>query len=345
MKIGLIGRVADGIDLFDGQTIKTRNLKRLLCEIDNTEVYIVDTYNYKKRFFQVLYNTFIALKTCDKIVISISINGRKFFFPFLYYVNKLFNKDIYHSLIGGRLVLNIKEHPRWIKYVRSFSANWVESKEIVEDLSKLGIKNGVYFPNFKYIKELNKNELVYTKRAPYKYCMFCRIQKQKGVLDAIQAIKAVNQAAGKIIAILELYGPIDSDFCAEFNDSVAMNKEYVCYMGCVDANQSVPVIKEYFAMLFPTQYYNEGIPGSIVDSLISGVPIISRKWHYCDEMLQDGYTGYVYDFEKPWLLKDLIRKSIDECDSFNNFKVNCLAEGKKYLPEKAKKIIQNSFKQ
>lgn len=45
MKVALVGRVATEIELYDGQTVKTRNLYYLLKEIEDFDnVFLVDTY-------------------------------------------------------------------------------------------------------------------------------------------------------------------------------------------------------------------------------------------------------------------------------------------------------------
>jgi len=180
MRIALIGRVAKHVELFDGQTVKTRYFYELLkdiCDVD--DVLLVDMYEYKKHFFKVLIQSIVALIKCDKIVLLISINGRKFFFPFFFYLNKIFKKDIYHSLIGGRLANNIEKYPSWRKYINSFKVNWVESCEMVSKLKKMGVKNAEYLPNFKKINIINKNEITPYIKYPYEFCTFSRVQKKK----------------------------------------------------------------------------------------------------------------------------------------------------------------------
>jgi glycosyltransferase involved in cell wall biosynthesis len=51
--------------------------------------------------------------------------------------------------------------------------------------------------------------------------------------------------------------------------------EYVVYGGVVPFNKSVEVLKDYFAVLFPTYYEGEGFAGTIIDAHSAGVPIIA----------------------------------------------------------------------
>lgn len=345
MKVALIGRVAAGKGLFDGQTIKTRNLYELLKTMDGIEeVMLVDTYEYKKHIGSVFLKTVQAMKKCDKIVLSVSINGRKIFFPLLYYLNKIFKKEIYHSLIGGRLAIHVRQNPSWIKYVNSFKVNWVECKEIQRDLAKIGVTNGVYLPNFKNISVVKVNEITPYYGDTYKFCIFSRVQKKKGIEDAVYAIKAVNRKISAKKASLDIYGPIDEEYKAEFQKLVNEHSEYVSYLGCVEADKSVEAIKGYYALIFPTRYFNEGVPGTIIDALAAGMPVISRRWHYCDEMIENGVTGYIYEFEKPEKLEECILNAMLEEGNNLEMKKACIRKAEEYLPEKAQQIILESFR-
>ena len=50
------------------------------------------------------------------------------------------------------------------------------------------------------------------------------------------------------------------------------------YCGIKDPKDSVKTLKNYFALVFPTRFYTEGIPGTIIDAYYAGVPVIASKW-------------------------------------------------------------------
>ena len=336
MQVTLIGRLAPTVEMYDGQTVKTRNLYRLLNELDEvSKVNVVDTLNYKKKIFQILFKTIYYFTKSEYVFLCVSIKGRRFYFPFLYTINKIFKKKICHSLIGGRLEENIKENPSWKKYVNSFYVNLVESKELVSSLNVLGVFNAVYMPNFKNLSLINENEIVFHQGKIFRFCTFSRVQEKKGIEDAIKAIREINKEYKENRVYLDIYGPIDGDYRVKFNCLVENNKDYVRYMGCVDANESVSIVKNYYMLLFPTRYFNEGVPGTIIDAMCAGVPVLARRWHYCDEMINDRINGLVYDFEKPNELIEKIKYSINNEELINSMKVNCLQKAKEYTFESA----------
>lgn len=46
---------------------------------------------------------------------------------------------------------------------------------------------------------------------------------------------------------------------------------YIKYCGTVSFDKTTEVLKEYFALVFPTRFYTEGIPGTIIDAFASGL--------------------------------------------------------------------------
>ena len=194
-------------------------------------------------------------------------------------------------------------------------------------------------PNCKKLNILKENELVYNTFEPYRLCTFSRVMKKKGIEDAIIAVEAVNKKIGRIVYELDIYGQIDSNQTEWFEDLRQEFPSFVRYCGCVDADKSVEIIKEYFALLFPTHFYTEGIPGTIIDAYAAGVPVISAKWESFDDVIEDYVTGIGYEFNN---INDLKRKLFDIIRStgqINSLKLNCIKKSKQFLPNKVIKTF------
>ena len=85
--------------------------------------------------------------------------------------------------------------------------------------------------------------------------------------------------------------------------------------------------------MFPTKFYTEGIPGTVIDALSSGVPIIASKWENVSDIIEDGKCGYVYKFNDKEEFKSVLLKILNEPQLINNIKINCVNEAKKYMVE------------
>lgn len=330
-RIGIIGHMG-GTEFFaDGQTVKVKSLVEALGQYaPEIHLDIVDTYYAKKSPLKFIWSFLKCIAVDKKIVFFPATNSRKVLFPFFYYLGKVTGKEFYHDCIAGSMSKHLKERPSWVKYLDSYCANWMESPEEVRLLTEMGLGNVSYMPNFKHlsplsIEEVNSKE--YSK--PYKFCTFSRIESLKGIEDALMAIKEVN-AIHPNSAYLEMYGPVQPGSEEWFEGIQKKYAEICCYKGIVKPNESVEAVKDYVALLFPTQYYTEGMPGTIVDAMFAGVPVIARRWMWCDNMIKDRYNGLVYEFDQPEKLKDLLLEVVEDVNLIKRMKQNCITESDKY---------------
>lgn len=335
-KIGLIGRIDPVCRLFDGQTVKTRMMYRLLCEMYGEEsIVTVDTYDYKHRAPVVMADFAQCLATCDRLVVLLSTNGRRVFFPLLSFASKHMGKKIYHNLIGGWLASNLEKFPKWVNYLNSFEVNWVEAHALVERLTEKGVRNAEYLPNFKYFS----SSKVQANRCSgeFRFCTFSRVMEQKGIADAMTAVEQLCSEGKQ--CCLDVYGPIDDEYKQDF-ERIVKSSPHVEYKGCVAPEESLGTVAGYDALLFPTKWKLEGIPGTIIDALAAGVPVIASKWQYYDEMLEDGVTGFGCKLGSQNELTDVIRQFIALEDMRRAaMREACLKRAQAYSPEAVEEIV------
>ena len=345
-KIGLIGRVDPGKTMFDGQTVKTRMMYRLLCEsYGKDNVVVVDTYDYRHRAPAVMADFARCLAACDCLIVLLSKNGRRFFFPLLSFSSRHLGKRVYHNLIGGWLADNLEKYPRWVKYLNSFEVNWVEAHALVGRLSEKGVHNAEYLPNFKYFERRDDRDMQPCPHPDgvFHFCTFSRVMEQKGITDAATAVESLCSEGHR--CRLDVYGPVDERYRGDF-ESLLKTSPHVEYKGCVAPEESVGVISAYDALLFPTKWKPEGIPGTIVDALAAGVPVIAGKWQYHDEMLEDGVTGFGYPLGDCGQLKGAMRRYMALQDnSREEMSRACARRVGAYSPEAVKAIVCRELSQ
>lgn len=334
-KIGLIGRIDPEGSMLDGQTVKTRTIWRMLCERYGAEnVVTVDTLNYKREPLRVLREYRNCMRKCDDVVVLLSHNGRRLFFPFLRQQAQHHDKRVYHNLIGGWLARDVRREPWLAEQLRSFEVNWVESQDLVDQLAELGIPNCEFLPNFKQISPLNPFELVAPTAPPRRLCTFSRVMEQKGILDAVEAVRILCARDGKNAWTLDIYGPVDPGFQRTLDEALAA-APHARYCGSVSPERSVETLRDYWALLFPTKWKPEGFPGTIIDALAAGVPVVASRWRYYNEMLQDGATGTSYEFggdaEKLVIALD---KLVTREDDIMAMKRTCLERARAYSADK-----------
>lgn len=334
-RVCMIGHFGGKEKFTDGQTVKTITLERALRTYASGQLKLwrVDTYDFRHNPIRFLTKLLCGIVACNRIIICISKNGRKIFFPLMYYVHRLLGKKVYHCAIGGRLADEAAANKNYRRYISVFQKNWVESHDVASRLLELGVDNAAYLPNFKQLTSLKPDQLCKQIRKPFRFCTFSRVMAEKGIGDAIQAVSELNREAGAEIATLDIYGPIQENYTQELEQDLEKSGGAAHYCGVVEPDKSVETLMRYDMLLFPTHWRREGIPGTIIDALSAGLPIIARKWRYCDEMLQHGATGYCYDFDHPEELKIWMKKALENPEQILEMKKQCLQAASAYQPD------------
>ena len=152
-------------------------------------------------------------------------------------------------------------------------------------------------------------------------------------------MRLANEALGRNAYALDIYGPVDGNQTQWFDDLRKAFPDYVRYGDCVPFDKSVEVLQSYFALLFPTRYYTEGIPGTIIDGYAAGVPVISARWESFTDLVEDGVTGYGYEFGSVTALQEQLVLAANDPDRILKLKENCLRRSQDYIPRNAVAVL------
>lgn len=343
MRIAVIGTTGEGKKTSSGQEIRTKILMDALSEYYGTNnVYLMDTGLAKQSKVRAILSLLKCLTLYKDIILIVSRNGLHIFLPILSFCQKYLGKRIYNNIIGGNIIELISDNPTYVKYMKSFTVNWVQMYSLSEDLKKLGIVNSEVLPNSKPIQIISGSEL-YLDDGVIKFCTFSRISKEKGIELAINAIERINRREGRTVAILDIYGIPDDDYNEKFKKIIENTTECITYKGLIPYNKSTEVLCKYYMLLFPTTFYGEGFPGTILDAYASGLPVLASDWKYNPTLIVEGITGFLYDHNSP---EDFFRKIeyvIENKNAICALRANCLKEARKYSPENVMPIIFNKI--
>lgn len=331
-RVGIIGCLADGHAMYDGQTISTRVWRNELKSISSKKIVEVDTFNYKKRLIRVILSLIKCVFTCSHIVIMLSGDGLKAILPIVYYVNKFLGIKVYHRVIGGELDAFIDRNPESVKFLNALEINWVQSPKLVNKLKEQGLKNVDFLENFRRIVPATISKQQYFQRKPFKLCTFSRVSRAKGISEAIIAVNEINRKYGENTVTLDIYGPIEVDYAESFYNLID-DSESITYRGSVESTKAVSVLKDYYLHLFPTTWSGEGFPGALIDCYNAGLPTIATNWAYNSEYIKDGETGYLYDWNNQALLESKIKYAIDHPEEVFSMRKRCLEEAKLYTAD------------
>ena len=336
-RIAIIGHFGGNENILDGQTIKTKILYDELNNATDWDILKVDTYYKSKKPIKLLLESIITLFSTRDVIVLLSGNGMKFYFPLLSFFARAFGTRIYHDVIGGNLDTYVQKYPKFQKYLCSFKVNWVETELIKSKLEEVGVLNCKVMPNFKRldIAEIESDRY----EEPYRFCIFSRVMKEKGIEDAIDAIQNINSEEGKEICKLDIYGRVDESYKERFESLMDKVSPAVRYMGMIQYDESVKAISGYYALLFPTYWNGEGFPGTIVDAFSAGLPVIATDWNCNGEIIENKVNGLIYPNEEIKDLKEAIEWLVRYESEINIMKSECIKTAKKYQPDRYIKQI------
>lgn len=60
----------------------------------------------------------------------------------------------------------------------------------------------------------------------------------------------------------------------------------------------------YDLLLLPIRYYTEGVPGTLLDAYAARVPVVVTNWKHAKEVVIDGTSGIIIDFDNPDIVED-----------------------------------------
>ena len=338
-KLCIIGHFGFGQNLLNGQTIKT---KIITAEIEKKfgkeNVQLLDLAGGIKRIPGLLWVIPKMLRRCDDVVIMPVENGLRFLTPVLGFWNHFFQKKLHYVVIGGWLPQFLQKRKCLARALKRFDAIYVETSTMKAALEAQGFENIFVMPNCKKLAVLSEDELVYPQGLPLKLCTFSRVMKEKGIGDAVEAVRNVNAELGYQAYTLDIYGQVDENQTDWFEALQKTFPDYIRYGGLVPFDRSVDTLKEYFALLFPTYYEGEGFAGTLIDAYCAGVPVIASDWKYNAELVNE-HVGYVYKTGDNAALAGLLKAAATEPDMVLKKKSACLREAEKYKIEQAVKVL------
>ena len=351
--IHIIGNNNSGASISDGGRIKIRLFQTLLND-EGFNADIIDLHNWKKHLFSIINKIKKAIKQEESLVIMAGPNGSRMIIPIVYALNRKHKSRVVFCPVGigtlDKVVRDLKgdnltnfllgrnfqerKDDRFKKYLSSLDLVVLENK-VLESCyqSFYGINNTSVLTNFRVLDEKivpnlpNDSDL---------HCVYLsRVCLEKGILDLVESVNRINESCAKKI-YLDVYGDIqlknEQDFLGKTN-------KYIVYKGIIDQSQCYELLSSYELFILPTKYHGEGTPGSLVESLISGTPVLVSDYSQSKELVKEKYNGYVFKMNS---VNDLTQKLIyilNNKNELNSLRPGVLESAKQFIY----KYIENDF--
>lgn len=296
---------------FGGELTKNKFLtKRLKAFVD--KLIVVDTYRSRSEPWRLWKLPFVLLMNPNTPIIFSTSYGN------VYWLHRILKaispkRKIVLWVIGGDLHLEVGRGRYRIDVLKSLQYLLVEGQAMKDGLCRQGVENVKVIPNFKDIS-LSPPSHCHTPYSPsemLRLVFFSRIMPDKGCDLILDLAHKLNERGYGDKFVIDFYGPIAPDYSDRFG-SVLDTLPNVQYRGSLDllSELGYVTLASYHLTLFPTFWSGEGFPGVIVDSFISGLPILASDWGLNKELV-DKETGFVVPAHDTTVMLSIVSDVID----------------------------------
>jgi glycosyltransferase involved in cell wall biosynthesis len=228
-------------------------------------------------------------------------------------------KTMYRLALGGQNSHVIVQNPDDRNVITS----------IVDIPNTLIRGSGVDLNQYNYIEENIEN---------IKVSMACRLLKDKGVFEYVEAAKILKQKLPNIE--FELYGDIDIHNPASLtNDEIEKIKENSFLKVFGFSNDMVNIFSKSNIIVLPS--YREGLPKVLIEAAACGRAVVTTDVPGCRDAIESDVSGLLCKVRDSKSLAQMIEKLILD----NNLRNNMGKAGRK-LAEKEfdiKKVVEKHF--
>ena len=334
--ICVIGAFKKGCIDYNGQTTKVLNYTaEIRARFPDARIIELDTWNKEKTSYLSILRTVPCCLKSDVVLILPGKNGLRIFLPLAAKFKKLGHYELLYPVVGGWLPEYMEARPKLQKHLKKVDRVYVETRKMVEGLAALGMDNAELTPVFTR-RVATEQDRDYRVGDPIRLCTFSRVTEDKGVGTAIEAVTALNRQAGRKKYSLTVFGQIDPAFEPKLNELLAADDcGAVDLHGPLEDDEVIHALSTHSALLFPTYYFGEGFPATVLEAMIAGLPIIASDWRYNSEIVTEGYNGYLFKLDDGAAgLADKIERLFASPESAIEMHQNSLERAEQYTPKR-----------
>jgi glycosyltransferase involved in cell wall biosynthesis len=291
-RVTVIGHASGTREQANGQIIRTRLTIDEISAALGTRVHVVDTGAAVPDRPRALAELTRALVTSAHILHMPGARGLAQLTPILAMARRVRPMSLHLCAIGGWLPGFLSSRPSILAHLSTYATVFVQTRRMVAELGSQGLHNVVHLPNFRRFHQERPPRSI--ERGALRLVFMSRIVPDKGVATAIDAMRSLAPTSPRGTAVsLDIWGPVDPGHVAWFDAAMREAPSSVVYRGVAPADRVHAILREYDAMVFPTQYRGEGFPGAILDAMIAGIPVIASRWLDMEEWVEDGVSGFL----------------------------------------------------
>jgi len=307
---------------FNGPGVKNKIIRD---ELENKSV-LYELYSFntlKKNFlFQYFFHVFKNISVERTVILSVSKKGRFILSPIILFLTYFSLKRCLILIpAGGQFHVELRQIPNflrhfYIKIIKSYTKIIVETNSLKIGLQNLGVFS-IQIPNPRKINiNCSKKKII----DEIKVYFISSIKKEKGILDAIDAVEILN-AKGLNVKLV-IHGRIMNGFESEFSNKLNKSPNSIFKGGLSNEVVISTLNKKADFLLLPTYYPGEGLPGVLVESTIAEVPFLVTRIHGIEDYFTEDQSMTLINKQDPGNIAEKLQELIFNTEKYNKITSN-----------------------
>jgi glycosyltransferase involved in cell wall biosynthesis len=151
-----------------------------------------------------------------------------------------------------------------------------QTKQLVEQARREGLRNAVWFPNSRPMPDLQVDPP--GERPCRRFVYLGQVHGRKGIGELIEAGEALDPGTA-----VDVYGPLGFDV----DEAAFAGLSRVQYRGVVDPERVHETLLSYDALVLPSYHPGEGYPGVVLEAFAAGLPVVCTRWRALPELVDE----------------------------------------------------------
>ena len=206
----------------------------------------------------------------------------------------------------------------------------VLGKVFLEKLQVLGCLNKIVIETntaeSKYIASPMLSRSIESKET-ITLLFIARLQKDKGVYEAIETLKILNKDGYKFKLIIAGSGAEDDEV-----KKLALKDRAIDFLGYIKSEEKHHALLNADILFFPT-YYPEGLPLTILEGIMYGLPIVSRPVGGIPDIVENNQNGFITESKDPNVFAELISTVVKDKDRYVTISKNNIKKSIVFTPQ------------
>ena len=287
LRILLIGPLPIEGDVIGGTSVSFERLVEGFSASDCFDVDVINTsrptgghgllvrgFLHAWTFARMMWRLIRIEAASDVVMLNASFRGLLFAGPVVWLTTRWFRQPLIVRVFGGDFGLQYDRRGPFVRWLAS--KTFMRSELFLLQTKELCAKfsSARWFPTTRDLEAPTDRERVRCRR----FVFISQLRPEKGWQEAVQASKSLPAGCS-----LTVYGPVMPDT----NLSVFEGAANASYLGPLQPQDVPRILAEHDALVFPTYYSGEGIPGIVIEALQAGLPVIASRWGTIPELIQE----------------------------------------------------------